>query len=174
MQPLEQEVGDLSALSVRELAQVVDLWKRTSRELVTRFTGTSMHPTIASSSEVILRCGSSVNAGDIIAYCRGEQLIVHRVVAMSHRREWLIARGDASVVPDPLLIPSRAVVGTIVAVEQNGSLVHPGPAPRRAFRAAFVDAMCRALLILRFPAGMIQRFLLGVRFLRLRLNGRHP
>ena len=170
MSLLGQETTALPILNERELAQVATLWKRTSRELVTRFIGSSMNPTIPSESEVVLRCGSAVRDGDIVAYCRGDQLIVHRVVVLSRDGRWLIARGDALLTPDPALVPVESLVGTIVAVKREGAFAEPGPSPRSRPIALILDGVCRALVRSSLPRSVVQRCLLGLTYLKRRFS----
>jgi hypothetical protein len=154
----------LPTLSERELAQVAALWRRTSRELVTCFTGTSMNPTIASGSDVIVHCGTSVRPGDVVAYCHGEQLIVHRVVALTDDGEWLVARGDAAIIPDPVLVPLQVVAGTVVSVKRNGVFCDLGPAPRLTLVTSIIDALCRSLAGKKMlHRHVLQRFLRAIR-----------
>ncbi|MDQ6801683.1 MAG: S24/S26 family peptidase [Acidobacteriota bacterium] len=136
---------ELSTLNERELAQVVTLWKRTSRELVTTFTGTSMRPTIDSGSEVIVKCDCAVNIGDVVAYCLADRLIVHRVAAASLDGEWFVVRGDALVIPDAIVLPRQMIVGNIVAVKRNGTFCDLADAPRPRRLTSFVDAICGRL-----------------------------
>lgn len=167
MDALYSEGGELGSLDQRELAQIVSLWKRTSRELVTRFTGTSMVPTIKSASEVVLKCDATAAVGDVIAYCLGEQLIVHRVIARSDDGEWLVARGDAAALPDPLVVPRDAVAGMITAVQRDGTLCPTGGPPRSPALTSLVDRICRVMVKRQFLCRrVLPRMLRGVRRLR--------
>jgi len=99
-------------LSNEELVAAAALWKRTGRELVTRFTGTSMQPTIADGAAVRLVCADDVSIGDVVAYVYGDRVIVHRIVAIWAGR--LVTRGDANVLPDPKLLESKDIIGKVV------------------------------------------------------------
>ena len=96
-------------LTNEELIAVAALWKRTGREFVTRFTGTSMQPTIADGASVRLLCTDVVSVGDVVAYVYGDRVIVHRIVAIWSDR--FVTRGDASVLPDPMLLERNDIIG---------------------------------------------------------------
>ncbi|PYQ61070.1 MAG: hypothetical protein DMF58_06125 [Acidobacteria bacterium] len=96
----------------QQLAAIATLWKRTGRELTTRFTGASMRPAIDDGAEVTLLCVDNVRLGDVVAYVYGDRVIVHRIVAQWGDR--FIARGDANVLPDPVLLDRGDVIGKLV------------------------------------------------------------
>ena len=80
-----------SVTEPQQLAAIATLWKRTGRELTTRFTGASMRPAIDDGAEVTLLCVDNVRLGDVVAYVYGDRVIVHRIVAQWGDR--FIARG---------------------------------------------------------------------------------
>ncbi len=101
----------LRALTNEELVAVATLWKRSGRELVTRFTGSSMEPTIAGGADVTLLCSDDVTFGDVVAYVYVDRVIVHRIVASWSSR--LVTRGDANLLPDPVLIEPQELIGKV-------------------------------------------------------------
>lgn len=133
-------------------------WKKEQRILTARFSGVSMEPTIAPGAEVRVHCGAQVQEGDVAVCQEGARVLVHRVIAVSRERGWVLTRGDATALPD-LPVPVSSVLGRITAlVTQEGDRDLP-PAPDSAARRAARRA-CESLLRLTPPAG---RFL--VRFL---------
>ena len=101
-----------SVTEPQQLAAIATLWKRTGRELTTRFTGASMRPAIDDGAEVTLLCVDNVRLGDVVAYVYGDRVIVHRIVAQWGDR--FVARGDANVLPDPVLLDRGDVIGKLV------------------------------------------------------------
>jgi signal peptidase I len=99
-------------LTSEELVAVAALWKRTGREVITHFTGTSMQPTIADREAVTLRCADDVSIGDVVAYVYGDRVVVHRIVAIWSDR--FVTRGDANVLPDPKLLERSDIIGKVV------------------------------------------------------------
>src|SRR5262245_43192057 len=87
-----------------------------------------MEPTIPPGAEVLLQCGALPNPEDIAVFTFGNRVMVHRVVARSPTRDWVLTRGDASAIPDPPLRES-ALIGTVVRVWRDGRSREPGAAP---------------------------------------------
>src|SRR5712691_1748630 len=86
-------LADSSLPSGPELAAVAQLWKRTQRMFVARFDGNSMLPTIDPHQSLTVRCGQEAAIGDVVLAVRGGNLIVHRLIWWSKRRDWLLTRG---------------------------------------------------------------------------------
>jgi hypothetical protein len=88
-------------------------------------------------------------AGEVIAYLAGNQVIVHRVLHCGRAgaaRRFLIARGDATLVPDPP-IELRHVLGPVTGVWRAGGWVPaPGPSARSA-RARVVRFLLATLAV---------------------------
>jgi hypothetical protein len=114
----------LPGLTGVELAAVATIWKRDGRELVVRFSGVSMEPTIGPDDDIRLRCQDSVEVGDVIAFVAGERVVLHRLVARSPDHTWFMTRGDAHIVPDAP-IDGAILIGT--AVEVRGGEVPRAP-----------------------------------------------
>jgi hypothetical protein len=153
----EEVALDVSAqlpvpLGGRELREVAALWIRTRRVLHVRFGGRSMLPTIAPLAEVVLDCGATPSLGDVVAFVDGDQLTVHRWIAVSRRGAYITA-GDASSIPDPPLLDPSLVVGVVRSVDRQGVLVDlaqvPAPAPRRRL----LRRICLAVLARHEAAG---------------------
>ena len=87
--------------------------------------------------------------GELVAYLAGGQLIVHRVV---HRgrcgaaRGWLLARGDATQVPDPP-IAHEHVLGPLTGVWHIGEWVASDGPMRQSWRARTLCASATAVAL---------------------------
>jgi hypothetical protein len=100
-----------------------------------------MEPAIPEGAAVTLCCGEEAEVGDVVAYVLKDRLIVHRVVAV--RGALLFTRGDADLVPDPVLTGAAAIVGRVVRVEWNGVAGPPPPAPESVIASTLL-ALCLA------------------------------
>ena len=80
----------------------------------------------------------------MIAVVAGDEVIVHRVVAMARKR-WLLLRGDANVLCDVPLLDAQAIIGRVEAIERNGALLTPSAPPSR--RAARISLAAMRLLL---------------------------
>jgi hypothetical protein len=152
-EPLSQT---LRPLTQKELTGVVALWKRGEREIVTRFGGRSMHPTIPEGAAVTLRCGDrTVALDDIVAFQLGDRLIVHRVASLYRTK--LFTRGDALVLPDPFLVESSDVIGKVIAVELGTGVSSPQKPARSLVRSSVMRAF--ALIAKVCGAGVTLRLI---------------
>ena len=125
----------LAELSGADLRAVAELWKRGGREIVARFGGTSMQPTIPPGAEVLLRCGEEARVGDVIAFVADDRPIVHRIVAAAPDQGLVLTCGDALVVPDPPITDRGRIIGRVVSVRRDGDMIPvPAPADRLARR----------------------------------------
>lgn len=137
-------------LGTSEMEAVAKLWRATRREVVCRFAGASMSPALPPGAEVRLDCGAAGGAGDIIAFLERGHVVVHRVVALSSARGWILTRGDARLLPDAPIRRAEDVIGRVTAVREGEAFVPPAP-PR---------------------AGSLQRAVLGPLLLALRVHAR--
>lgn len=108
-------------LALEALARGESLWVREASP--------SMLPLIRPGDQLQLAPLDSrrVGRGVLIAYERGAQLVVHRVMASSG--SGVVAKGDALASPDPL-VPWEQVIARVVALRRpNGRLVDLGTFP---------------------------------------------
>jgi len=144
-----------------EWPAIAGIWKKTGRELVTRFGGSSMEPTIPPETEVRLLCGERAEPGDVIAFLAHDQVMVHRVVATGP--DWVLTRGDAQVLPDPPIVDRTVILGRILEVRRTAGWTDPAPSPPSWMRAA-VCGLCMGVLWSSPPAGAaLVRVLLALR-----------
>jgi len=142
----DPETALVEGLGGQELRAIASLWQRTGREVLARFGGSSMEPTIPPGAEVLLRCGGAPCRGDVIAFVRDDRVILHRVVGLSAREDWVLTRGDAHALPDVPLRNPEDFVGRVSAVRKGGELLPVPPPPRSPARWL---ALCCSLPLLR-------------------------
>ncbi len=83
--------------------------------------GTSMAPWLGPGDVLVVepvRAGA-LRPGDLVVRCDGETCLVHRLIAYDARRGLWYTKGDDVSNLDPPL-PSKNLVGRVVAVERNG------------------------------------------------------
>jgi hypothetical protein len=123
----------MTLLDGERLAAVATLWRREGKRFTASFGGTSMLPTIAPGQAVDVECAPFEPArGNVIAFVRGNQVIVHRVVVLRGSR--IITRGDANRVVD-LPVDAGSILGRVVDV----------PPIRVPFHQAVADVMLAML-----------------------------
>jgi signal peptidase I len=153
-------------LTSEELLAVAALWKKTSREFVTSFAGTSMQPTIPAGAAVTVRCGGDVAVGDVITYVWKDRPIVHRIVAVARGR--FLTRGDAEVLPDPVLLERDAIVGKVLRVCRDGAWIAPA-FPSRSAVASMIAHLCALVSTIAGPRVGV-RLIYSLRLVRGRLR----
>ena len=95
------------------LQALCELWCVSQSDVWLTLQGGSMMPTFRPGSRLRLRCHQYVPVlGDIIAFRRETQLIVHRLLSVDAQGR-LICQGDANAMPD-MPITLSEVVGMIV------------------------------------------------------------
>ncbi len=103
------------SLALDALARGERLWVREASP--------SMFPLIRPGDELLLAPldARPIKRGDVIAYKRGAQLVIHRVLTAS--RSGVVAKGDGLASADPL-VPRERVVARVVALRgPDGRLV---------------------------------------------------
>lgn len=126
-----------------EWPAIASLWKKTGRELVARFGGSSMEPTIPAGAEVLLCCGERAEPGDVIAFLAHDQVVVHRVEAAG--KSWVLTRGDGQVIPDDPIFHRSVILGRILGLRQGEGWTDLLPPPSSRTRAA-LRGLCVAAL----------------------------
>ncbi|MFC1582672.1 helix-turn-helix transcriptional regulator [Planctomycetota bacterium] len=92
--------------------------------------GRSMHPLLPEGSTVAV-CPGRPRLGDIAVFCRGSDLIIHRVVFKWNGR--LITMGDNSPVPDSP-VRTENIIGTVKGVPRSFLLTFKGMLKTAWFR----------------------------------------
>ena len=158
--------ADLSGLSSAELRAVGLLWKQAGRELAARFDGSSMTPTIAPASELLVRCTDEVARGDVIVYVFLDQVVVHRLMLI--RPGWFVTRGDAHIIPDAPITDRSSIIGQVIGIRRGDTFEPLSAAPQTVLRmvaGAFVSVASlsgvlgvqRSLAILRAIRSLLRR-----------------
>jgi hypothetical protein len=137
----------LRADPARTLAVAQSL-RAPGRSFESTVTGTSMGPGLGPGSRirVALVHRARYEAGEVVAYVSGGQVVVHRV---AHRgraaaaRGYLITRGDATLVPDPPVDHGR-ILGPVTGVWRAAGWMSPSGPPRRSLRAKVACALSLA------------------------------
>jgi len=75
-------------------------------------TSKSMAPTLNVGDLLVVRGTSSVEVGDIVAFRRGSDIVVHRVYNVTENG--IITKGDAYSQPDPWIIQRDEILGKVV------------------------------------------------------------
>jgi len=137
MTPVNERVDRMPPEETRlptaaEWPAIASLWKRTGRELVARFGGSSMQPTIPPETEVLLRCGEDAAPGDVVAFLAHDQVILHRVEATG--TGWILTRGDGQIIPDAPIVDRDAVLGRVVQIRGGPRWSDPPEAPHSWWR----------------------------------------
>lgn len=140
-----------AALNGDRLRGVAELWQRQHKDVEVRFGGVSMMPAIEPGQPLRLLCDDApLQVDTVVAFVFNEQVVVHRLLAMSRDGAWLVTCGDAHYVPD---VPIRAesVIGRIVRSDDSEIAPVRGAALRRAFLVASLRAsvpLTRAAIVL--------------------------
>jgi hypothetical protein len=118
----------LRADPARTLAVAQSL-RAPGRSFESTVTGMSMGPGLGPGSRirVALVHRAVYEAGEVVAYLAGDQVIVHRVVHRGRAaaaRGYLITRGDATLVPDPPVDHAR-ILGPVTGVWRVGGWMPP-------------------------------------------------
>jgi hypothetical protein len=147
-------IGQILRSDPRRTLAVADSLRGPDRCIESTVSGFSMGASLPPGSRIrIALLPTSGHAkGDVIAYLAGTQVIVHRVHHCGRAgaaRQHLIARGDATLVPDP---PVRLdhVLGPVTGVWHAGGWVAP-PGP---WSRSTLARVLRALLAAPAVAGM--------------------
>lgn len=139
----------MERLTAEQLLSVSALWRTTSRELVTRFNGGSMLPTIRPDQDVTVLCTDDVQSGDVIVVAVGSDVLVHRLVARGE--SWWLTQGDANRLPDTLIQDQRSIIGRVLRIE--------GKDIPRAATAMGSLATAAAVRLLRLHVGVGRTFI---------------
>lgn len=144
-------IGQILRGDPQRTLAVADSLRGPDRCIESTVSGFSMGASLPPGSRIriALLPTSAHAAGEVIAYLAGDQVIVHRVLHCGRAgaaRRHLIARGDATLVPDPP-IELGHVLGPVTGVWSAGGWTPPaGPFPRSA-HARLLRAVLAALAI---------------------------
>ena len=148
---LVDAIGRLLRADPQRTLAVAESLRAPERFFESTLTGMSMGGALAAGSRirVALVHRAGYEAGEVVAYLAGEQVIVHRVV---HRgrggaaRGHLVTRGDATLVPDPPVAHGQ-VLGPVTGVWRAGGWAPLGSPRRRLLRARLARALLSAAAI---------------------------
>ena len=127
-----------------------------------------MLPTIRPGVEVVLDCGRDWQVGDIVAFVDSGHLAVHRIMAASADRQWLLTRGDHRIVPDRPFQAKNAVIGVITRIRRNEDWIAPPPAPESCLSRRVLQRSLRTFQVnIARCSTQIRRFEIVAWFFRL-------
>lgn len=137
----------LRADPARTLAVAQSL-RAPDRLLESTVTGMSMAPGLGPGSRIRIALihRDRYDAGEVVAYLSGSEVVVHRVVHRGRAaaaRGYLITRGDATLVPDPPVGLGR-ILGPVTSVLSGGGWMPLCAPPRRSLRARVLRALASA------------------------------
>ena len=185
-------IGQILRSDPRHTLAVADSLRGPGRCIESTVSGSSMGTSLPPGSRIriALVAPSPRAAGEDVAYLAGNQVVVHRVLHCGRAgaaRKYLIAFGDATLVPDPP-VELGHVLGPVTGVWNAGGWTPAaGPSPRslparvvRAVLAALAiaglylspRATAAALVALHRSAGAV-RGALGAALPHRRAPGRH-
>lgn len=106
--------------------QVVDAalrqWGDSGRESIFTISGKSMEPCLFAGDQLLIRHGrDKIKVGGLIAYRKGDSLVVHRLLRIFDLRgeKVMLLRGDNNDYPDPL-VPVDRLIGRATALTREG------------------------------------------------------
>jgi len=77
-----------------------------------------MYPTIKDGDYIIIDVTpEKIGIGDIIVYVHGNELICHRVIAIT--KIGYILKGDNNKIPDPWVVKDNQIIGKVVWIIDN-------------------------------------------------------
>lgn len=160
----------LDSQNAVHLAAMAAGLKRRHQIITSQMQGTSMGATLPSGAHIRIQCAyeASYRPGDIVVFILGTRLIAHRVIACGgfwKKRQVVITRGDALLLPDPP-VPLEAVLGTVTAVQEATQWCEPGGAPActPGWRLAATLTLIGTRLALTCGVPLAQRFVLSLRW----------
>lgn len=151
----------MEVLTREQIESVAALWKRTGREFLTAFEGTSMMPTVLPGQRVLVRCTDELKVGDIAVFVREPNVALHRLIAISRvPGTWWLFRGDNCGTCDIPITSRDAIIGKVVAVESDRALVPAPPFSHPRLRARVSTFLTVALMRSCFRVGkpLFRRF----------------
>jgi len=146
---LVEVIGKMLRSDPQRRLAVADSLRGSGRWIESTVSGASMGPGLPSGARIRIALvpRTRYDAGEVVAYLAGDQVIVHRVVHCGRAgaaRGHLIARGDATLVPDPP-VPQAHVLGPVDGVRCAGHWTPPAGPPPRSAHARLVRALLAAV-----------------------------
>ena len=119
---MEPSPNRASPLSEPVLEAVIDYWAQTGRESEVSVRGNSMWPLVRDGDVARVAHGTgALKRGDIVAYQRNGELIVHRLIGIARGavEPLYLIKGDNASARDPS-VRASVVLGRVVAVLSAG------------------------------------------------------
>ena len=104
------------------LEALIDFWAQTGREHEVTVRGNSMRPLVRNGDKARIAHGlGKLKRGDVVAYQRSGELVVHRLIRIVHGagEPRFLIKGDNVAGRDPTVHASK-VLGRVVALQRAG------------------------------------------------------
>ena len=105
---------------------LIEIWRELEKTQWISSSGVSMRPLIAEGMEVALQFSKfdRIQLGHIIAFKKGKDMIVHRVIGFwsRHHDQYVIEKGDNN--PHCTLIPSSWVLGRVTMIRYGQKVIN--------------------------------------------------
>lgn len=111
-----------SPLSEPVIEALIDFWAQTGREHEVDVRGNSMWPLVRDGDKARIAHGlGKLKRGDVVAYQRNGELVVHRLIRIVHGagEPRFLIKGDNVSGYDPT-VPASRVLGRVVALQRSG------------------------------------------------------
>lgn len=101
---------------------LLEFWAENGKETTFKLTGNSMYPSIKSGDKVVIQhTRQSIRIGSVVAFRRGREIIVHRVIKIKkdHDQEIFLTKGDFNRKSD-IPITEAQIIGKVVTINKDG------------------------------------------------------
>ena len=140
-------------------------WLAEGRAVRLPVSGRSMQPTIDGDATLVVGGGESfaIRVGDIVVYEDARHVICHRVLCRRRTPsgDEVLTKGDSVSLP-PAWVPSSALIGRVVAIENRG-VPRRLDEPRERLRAFAIVGRAWAGLLVRRLMGVIRTLTMSTR-----------
>ena len=144
-------VGRLLTVDPSRTIAVARTLSGPDRTVESTVSGTSMGSGLPPGSRIRIALArrDRFEAGEVVAYVVGSQLVVHRVVHRGRAlaaRGYLITCGDATLVPDPP-VDQGHVLGSVTGVWRGGAWAPLAAPAARTLHARMARGLCASLAV---------------------------
>jgi signal peptidase I len=104
-------------------SQIFDIWKDTKHNSTVQVSGSSMHPLIEDGDSVVVtHTHQELKPGEIVAFRKGQRIVVHRVLRCYQLGDETIyvTRGDHNRHIDPR-VHEQAIVGRVAVIVRKNN-----------------------------------------------------
>lgn len=105
---------------------VLDLWQEIGKETQIKLSGMSMLPLIKNGDSVVIHHSTKgLGVGSIVAFRKGQKIIVHRVIKIEHEdgKTTFLTKGDLNLKTDHPLHEDK-LIGKVIARNRGGRQIN--------------------------------------------------